>query len=279
MSHRDAKPNASELANSLRRLRIGLGVSQLEFALRLGISQRHVSFVELGRSVPSRALVLRWLRETGASVDECNAALLCAGFAPAFHAFASEQVQETPAFHALSDMLVAHEPCPGIIFDADWMISAMTEGGQWLCGIGMADFLATMTGPTAQMDMIAAAAHPGGLLSKVRNAPEVGYALLRQLRAEQCARRSLKERIDLFETSLLERYGSDCTKTPRAAGDPYLRLVIDTEFGTLSFLLVQSVFGLPQNVTSASLRTELWFPTDGETRQIISSRRLSGQSE
>lgn len=279
MIHRAAKPNAGELANHLRRMRIVLGVSQLEFAMRLGVSQRHVSFVELGRSNPSRPLVLRWLRETGASVDECNAALLCAGFAPAFHAFASEQVRETPAFQALSDMLVAHEPCPGIIFDADWMISAMTEGGQWLCGIGMADFLATMTGPTAQMDMIAAAAHPGGLLSKVRNAPEVGYALLRQLRAEQCARPSLEKRVDLLETSLLERYGPDCTETPRAAGDPYLRVVMDTEFGTLSFLLVQSVFGLPQNVTSASLRTELWFPTDDETRQIMSARGSSGRSD
>lgn len=274
MTHRAAKPDADGLANALRRMRVALGVSQLEFALRLGVSQRHLSFVELGRSKPSRALALRWFREAGASVDESNAALLCAGFAPAFHAFASEKIRETPAFQALSDMLVAHEPCPGIIFDADWMISAMTEGGQWLCGIGMADFLATMTGPTTQMDMIAAAAHPGGLLSKVRNGPEVGYALLRQLRAEQCARPSLVARVDLFETSLLERYGPDRTTTPRAAGDSYLRVVIDTEVGTLSFLLVQSVFGLPQNVTSASLRTELWFPTDAETRQILAAREL-----
>lgn len=279
MIHREAKPDAVDLANALRRMRIAFGVSQLELALRLGVSQRHLSFVELGRSKPSRPLVLKWFRETGASVDECNAALLCAGYAPAFHAFASEQVRETPAFQALSDMLVAHEPCPGIIFDADWMISAMTEGGQWLCGIGMADFLSTMPDPLVQMDMIAAAAHPGGLLSKVRNAPEVGYALLRQLRAEQCVRPSLEERVNRLEESLLDRYGPDCTEAPRAAGDSYLRLVVDTEFGTLSFLLVQSVFGLPQNVTSASLRTELWFPTDTWTRQVLTTRGASGRSD
>lgn len=268
MTNRSSPPG---LAPSLKAMRTSLGVSQMELAFRLGISQRHLSFVERGRSRPSRDLVLRWSRETGASTEDLNAALLGAGFAPAFREFGAEHVRETPGFKALSEMLVAHEPHPGIVFNADWMIIAMTEGGQWLCRVGMAGFLASMSGPLSQMDMIAALTHPGGMLSCVRNAPEVGFALLRQLRSEQLARPSLGPRVDGLEESLLRRYGDDCAELPRSAGDPYLRVVMDTEKGTLSFLLVQTVFGLPHSISPASLRTELWFPTDAQTRRVMAA--------
>lgn len=267
------------LGRNLKGMRTALGVSQMELALRLGISQRHLSFVEQGRAKPSRDLVLRWSRETGASADDRNAALLSAGFAPAFREFGADQVRETPGFKALSEMLVAHEPHPGIVFNADWMINAMTEGGQWLCGLALTDFLASMTGPPTQMDMIAALIHPGGMLSKVRNAPEVGFALLRQLRAEQLARPSLAERVDRLEQSLVQRYGADGADPSRAAGDPYLRVVMDTEMGSLSFLLVQTVFGLPHSISSASLRTELWFPTDDQTRRVMATRSAQARPE
>lgn len=260
------------LADNLRVMRTSRGIPQLELALRLGVSQRHVSFVELGRARPSRNLILSWARETGASMDERNAALVSAGFSPAFLEFGSEHVRNSPAFRALSEMLVAHEPYPGIVFDADWMICAMNECGQWLCTVGMAGFVTSMDGPPTEMDMIAAVAHPGGLLSRVRNAPEIGFALLTQLRAEQMTRPALRPRIDRLEESLKERFGHAAIGQPRAAGEPHLNLIMDTEFGTLSLLLVQTVFGLPQNVTPASLRTELWFPMDDHTRRVMALR-------
>lgn len=275
----NTRPDPAWLAQNLKRMRTSLGVSQMELALRLGISQRHLSFVEQGRAKPSRDLVLRWARETGASTDDRNAALLSAGFAPAFREFGADQVRETPGFKALSEMLVAHEPYPGIVFNADWMINAMTEGGQWLCGIGMAGFLESMDGAPTQMDMIAALVHPGGMLSQVRNAPEVGFALLRQLRSEQLARPSLAERVDRLEASLLQRYGSDGIEQPRAAGDPYLRVIMDTGVGSLSFLLVQTVFGLPHSISPASLRTELWFPANEQTRRVMATRCQTARAE
>ncbi|NZA25564.1 helix-turn-helix domain-containing protein [Luteimonas sp. SJ-92] len=253
-------------------MRASAAISQLELSLRLGVSQRHVSFVELGRALPSRGLILRWADATGATPDERNAALLGGGYSPAFFAFGAEHERGSPAFKALSDMLAAHEPNPGIIFDSDWMISAMNASGHWLCTLGMPDFLASMDGPPGEMDMIAAVSHPGGLLAKVRNAAEAGFALLRQLRTEQLTRPTLGPRVDRMERSLRERFGEDEDQRRRAAGDPHLQLVIDTELGTLAFLLVQTVFGLPQNVTQASLRTELWFPIDAETKRIMETR-------
>ncbi|WP_114953831.1 helix-turn-helix domain-containing protein [Sphingosinicella terrae] len=265
-------PIVNGLADILRQMRASARISQLELALRLGVSQRHVSFVELGRARPSRNLILSWAREAGASVDERNAALVSAGFAPAIVEFGSDPVQGSAAFRVLSDMLAAHDPFPGLIFDADWMIRAMNEAGQWLCGIAMADFLAGMDGPPSEMDMIASVAHPGGLLATVRNAAEVGFALLNQLRAEQLTRPSLRPRVDRLEESLRSRFGAQDAVHARAPGEPYLQLVADTAVGPLSFLLVQTVFGLPQNVTRESLRTELWFPVDEATRRVMTGR-------
>jgi transcriptional regulator with XRE-family HTH domain len=261
------------LADNLRQMRASRGISQLELGLRLGVSQRHVSFVELARARPSRSLIISWARETGATSDERNAALVSAGFTPSIVEFGVEHARDTAAFEALSQMLEAHDPFPGIIFDADWMIRAMNQGGQWLCGVAMSEFLADMDGPIGEMDMIAAVAHSGGLLACVRNAAEVGYALLNQLRAEQLTRPSLRPRIDRLEGSLLERFGPWQAEQMRAAGETQLQLIADTELGTLTFLLVQTVFGLPQNVTHASLRTELWFPTDEATRRIMAFHR------
>lgn len=253
-------------------MRTSCGIAQLELALRLGVSQRHISFVELGRATPSRTLILSWARETNASIDERNAALVSGGYSPAFLEFGAHHARHSPAFQALSDMLVAHEPFPGIVFDADWMICAMAEGGQWLCTVAMPEFLATMNTPSTEMDMIAAITHPGGLLSKLRNAPEAGFALLKQLRAEEMTRPALRPRVDRFETSLRERFGQRDMTQARSASEPHLHMIFDTEFGVLSFLLVQTIFGLPQNVTHASLRTELWFPLDAATRRVMAAQ-------
>jgi transcriptional regulator with XRE-family HTH domain len=256
------------LATLLRNMRRAAGLSQLELALRVGMSQRHVSFVELGRARPSRDLILSWTRETGGSVEQRNAALLRAGYSPSLQDLGPCQSRTSSELAALSGMLDAHEPYPGMVFDADWMICAMNQGGQWLCKLTMADFVADMDGPSTRMDMIAAATHPGGLLSTVRNAAEAGFALLAQLRAEELTRPALGSRIDEYERSLRQRFGCR-TAQGRAAGDPQLSIVMDTPFGALSFLLVQTIYGLPQNVTHASLRTELWFAVDGLTRRTM----------
>jgi transcriptional regulator with XRE-family HTH domain len=245
-------------------MRIGLGISQLELALRLGMSQRHIGFVELGRARPSMNLILNWTRETGGTIDERNAALVSAGYSPAL--VRSDRVDDdSPALRALADMLAAHDPFPGIVFDADWMIKASNDGGQWLCDVAMPGFYEPSDPPPDDLDMIACVTHPGGLLSRVANAGATGYALLEQMRMEELTRPSLKQRIDAFEASIIERYGP-FDRSVRSPGDTHLRVVLETDHGEMTFLLVQSVFGLPQNATQQSLRLELWFPADEATR-------------
>jgi transcriptional regulator with XRE-family HTH domain len=272
LSHAAVRINeAPSAAAILRQMRIALGISQLELALRLGMSQRHIGFVELARARPSLSLILSWTRETGGSIDERNAALLSAGYSPALLEGEQSESRESPAFRALHEMLKAHEPYSGIIFDADWKIRCMSEAGFWLCGVMMPGFIKLIDQDADEIDMIACVAHPEGLLSKVVNAAEAGHVLLRQLRTEELTRPSLKPRVDHLERSLAERFGEAFHST-RSPGDTYLQLVVDTEFGRMTFLMVQTVFGLPQNVTQSSLRTELWFPADDATRVIMATR-------
>lgn len=253
----------------LKGIRAAAGISQMELALRLGVSQRHIGFVELGRSRPSRNLILSWCRESSGTADARNAALISAGYSADFLELEDDLSRDSSAFRAVSEMLAAHDPSPGIIFDADWMIRGMNDGGQWLCGIMMAGYLAGLRGSAGEIDMIASLAHCDGLLSKVSNAAEVGDVLLRQLRTEELMRPSLKSRIDELAASLEQRFPQYSPASQRPAAEPHLQLIVDTDFGKMTFLLVQTIFGLPQNITHSSLRIELWFPVDDATEDLM----------
>lgn len=93
-------------ASILRSMRKALGISQLELSLRLGMSQRHIGFVELGRARPSLSLILSWTRETGASIDERNAALVSAGYSPALLESNPISCRQPAEIRTLREMLV-----------------------------------------------------------------------------------------------------------------------------------------------------------------------------
>ena len=107
------------------------------------------------------------------------------------------------------------------------------------------------------------------MLSRLRDPWVAGGALLDQLRSEQWARPTLQPRIDRYEASLVDRFGRRPDTAPRPASAPHLNMIFDTDAGTMSFFTIQCVFALPQDVTLASLRVELWFPADEATRSIM----------
>lgn len=248
----------------LRGARSSRGISQLDLALSLGVSQRHMSFVESGRSRPSRDLILNWMNEVGATVSERNAALLEAGYAAAGRGPA--QLEEPACAH--HRVLDAHDPLPGLIFDADWRMIRTNAGMKWLFGQVMAGFLASDEGSRSDWDMISGVAHPGGLLSKMIDPETYGARLLRQLRIEELTRPSLNSRVNVLEQALHDRLGHRSAMDSDAI-EPGLSLCFDTEHGRLSFFTVQCMFRLPQDAASTSVRAGLWFPADGTTRSVL----------
>ncbi|WP_033075610.1 helix-turn-helix domain-containing protein [Sphingopyxis sp. MWB1] len=256
----------------LKSLRESSRISQLELALRLNVSQRHVSFVESGRARPSRGLIENWASETEAPPSLCNAALHRAGYTPLVGGVTVDNGGLAETMAALQTMLDMHEPFAGLVFDADWIAHLGNRASHWLIMQLLPDYRIHHYDGLQGFDMIAAVTHKGGLLSRMRDPWGAGGALLDQLRDEQWVRPALKPRVDAYEASLHQRFGRRPEGGARRQSGPYLNLIFDTCWGEMRFLTVQSVFALPQDVTLTSLRTELWFPADEATRHLMQTQ-------
>lgn len=263
------------LPKLLRHTRNRCRVSQMELALRLGVSQRHVSYLESARARPSRELLLAWMREVDAPPSIRNAALIQAGFAVRPGDTGLGNPARGAARLALEQVLSAHDPFPALVFDVDRIMVDVNRGGQWLWSVLMPEYLASAAGKAAHIDMIDALIHPGGLFRRRRDPGAAGAIFLGLLRAEEWLRPSLRERADALAQALTQRFGSMPDEHPREPGRPALNFVFDTEYGPWSFIIIQSLFGLPQDIAVDTLRIELWFPADGATRAAVLARAPS----
>lgn len=253
----------SELSALLREMRLQAGCSQLELSLRLGVSQRHVNFIERDRSRPSRPLLLAWLRAVGSSASQSTAAMLHAGYAPARRNGASPG-SPTHSDSVLLRAVALHHPYPAMAFDADWYVVQANPASRWLCEVVMPGVW-----QGERLDMLAALAHPGGWLACAREPARIAGALLGQLRAEQWMRPELRRRIDALEDSLACRYGKLELSADRDPSATSFNATLDTQLGPLAFCAVQARAGLPNEDAGAGLRVELWFPADDHTASVM----------
>jgi transcriptional regulator with XRE-family HTH domain len=259
--------NQGRVGEHLRRWRARRGWSQLRVAVDYNVSARHLSFVETGRARPSRALIIHLARSLGATNEELNACLLVCGYAPQ-HVIDLE-VAKSALSATLNEMIGRHDPYPAFVFNADWVMARLNSGGQWLYSVLMPDLWATVADPGAGVDMVASLIDSEGLFSRMRNAASVGWALLRQLRLEQLTNPGLQPRADRLEASLRHRFPDYDPHDEPERADPSLHLNFDTARGPLSFFTLQSVVGIPQQITVATPRVELWFPADPYTREVF----------
>jgi transcriptional regulator with XRE-family HTH domain len=256
------------LPETLQRTRQARRVSQLELALRLGVSQRHVSFVETGRARPSRDLLTRWLGELDAPLALRNAALLQAGFAPAYRATTLDDPDLAQARAALQRLLKAHEPMPALVLDAQWNLLQLNRGGEWLATTLMTpEALAGSGGPANLLDMLV---HPMGLTRQLLNLREAGPAFLSQMRAETALQPALAPKVEAFAALLRDRLGR---RVPQAAlpgpQAPVLTLRFASPFGELAFFRMFTTFGTPQDISLASLKVEHMFAADEATDAVL----------
>lgn len=254
-------------AHILRLTRNTRRISQVELASRLAISPRHVSFLETGRAQPSRELVVAWMRELGAPASVRNAALHEAGFAP--HGGLQERDPRNEASRCgLMQIVDLHEPLPGLVFDAAWRVLRINRAGRWLCSLVMPRYCAHLGHNLDGMDIIDAMAHEDGLFCAMRNARAASELLLRRLQLEALTSEALSARVSRCVESLQARYGVRAG-VDRDADAQVVTFSFDTPLGLLRFATYQAPFGLPHDVTPTSLRCELWFPVDRETRAVM----------
>jgi transcriptional regulator with XRE-family HTH domain len=262
---------SAPLCHTLQSARKSRRLSQLELSLRMGVSQRHVSFVESGRARPSRELVLAWMRELDAPLALRNAALLQAGFAPVYAEDAWGHESLAPVQQALAQLLAAQDPMPATVLDAHWNVLQLNRGAQWLA-MTLMPWLASQVPdatPTKPLNIIDAILHPEGMFSRLKNLDEVAPMLLAHLRDDALANPALRPRVDQLTQMFKARLGVQALHPLPAQLTPVLTSRFDTPHGELAFFSLFTTFGSPQHITLASLRVEHICAADAHTREVL----------
>jgi transcriptional regulator with XRE-family HTH domain len=273
---------------TLQQARKAKRLSQLELSMRVGVSQRHVSFVESGRAQPSRDLLIAWLQELDAPLVVRNAAMLQAGYAPVYSAAPLGDPRLAQANEALVQLMKAHDPQPAFVIDAQWNVVHLNRGGLWLALTLMPWAQALLVGHTpesasdstfggapasAPINLLDMLSHPEGFTKHMTNLAEVGPALLAHLRDDASVQPALTPKVEAFAALLRGRLGSASLHTgwPSQAA-PVLTSRFATVHGELAFFSMFTTFGTPQDITLASLRVEHMFAADEATRKVLQAQ-------
>jgi transcriptional regulator with XRE-family HTH domain len=252
----------SRFPTELRRWRTARRMSQLELALRAGTTQRHVSFIEQGRSRPGRGMVLRLAESMELTLRERNALLLSADFAPAFSESALDDEALRPVRQALDTILDGHLPYPAIVVrDHGILVTANRAFDVFNEGVDPA-----LLEPPA--NMFRHALHPDGLAPRVRNLPEWGRHITDHLRAV-LARSPDPELEELLAE--LESY-----LPPLPAELDVLGFAVPLELasadGDLRLITTITSFATAADVTLAELQLEAFLPADDRTAEVLRRR-------
>jgi transcriptional regulator with XRE-family HTH domain len=248
----------------LRAWRSSRGKSQLALAVEAGISARHLSFVETGRSKPSREMVLTLAEHLEVPLRDRNVLLEAAGFAAVYRETPLDAPVMSDVRGALSHILDASEPNPTLVVNRRYDILLANEAAIRLLSF----FAPTWRGKKNAALMLLS---PEGLRPAVANWSEVASHIVHRLRSELSAIRA-RDRADeeMLERAIaaqaeLEVPSSSTTRPPSILIPVQLRrdgLVLDL-FTTITTL------GTPLDITLQELRIETFFPVDAKSRQAL----------
>ncbi|MDF4252635.1 helix-turn-helix transcriptional regulator [Streptomyces sp. WMMB303] len=262
--------DAPSVGTLLRGWRERAALSQLELALRADSSARHISFIETGRTAPSREMVLKLAATLDVPVRERNTLLLSAGFAPAFAATPLDDPALQQVRGALERMVAAYQPYPALVLDGCYTVVAANAGLAALLE-GVAPHL--LEPPLNAMRITL---HPEGLAPRIRNLAEWRGHLLDQMSRQLALHRSPALRALHDEVAAYPLPGADAAAPGDAAapvpGDQprfALPLVIEHGGQTLSFLSTIATFNTPLDVTVSELAVETFLPADAATAKAL----------
>lgn len=257
------QPGAGALLREWRRRR---RLTQLDLALDAGISARHLSFVETGRSTPSPEMVLLLAEQLGVPFRERNQMLLAAGHAPVFPERALEDPEMAPVREALDLILGGHDPNPAVVVDRGWNLvaanAAMTTLGDWVDP-------ALLEPP---VNVMRVGLHPRGMAARILNLGEVHAHFAGRLERQVAITgdADLAALLDEVRGYPHPPYEHD-PASEIAAGNiltPLMR-VRGPDERELSFFFTVATFGTAVEVTASELSIELGFPADAPTAEFL----------
>lgn len=254
--------------NLLTHWRLARGLSQLRLATEADISSRHLSFLETGRSQPSREMVLHLSDALEIPLRERNSLLLAAGFAPQFAETDLDDPEMAHVRHILELMLGGYNPFGAIAVDRAWDVVLANRSFERLMA------LMNVEGCSGS-NILELLFSPEGIRPYIANWDEVGYHLIQRVHREALDSGNRPEAQDLLN-SLLSRAGvPQLWRMLDVQSVPDLLVPVHLRAGGADLRLFTAIttLGTPQDVTLQELRIEAFLPADPDTEMQL--RRLA----
>ncbi len=249
-------PAVPQLGELLRYWRQERGKSQLALSMDSGISQRHLSFVESGRSAPSRDFLSVVSDALNIPLRERNVLLLASGYAPQYSEQSMDAGQMAIVTRAIDRMLQQHEPHPAIVLDRHWNVVRTNQSAPRFFG-SFVD-LEARPKPRNLLDLMF---DPAGMRPFVEEWETVAAGLLQRVRRE-----AVGQVLDVELQKLLKRLreypGVAALRRSAAPQSPVLPITFRRDNQRLSYFSLITTVGTPQCITAQELRVECMFPTD-----------------
>jgi transcriptional regulator with XRE-family HTH domain len=251
----------------LRDWRLRRRMSQLDLSSEAGISARHLSFLETGRSRPSREMVLHLAESLDVPLRERNPLLLAAGYAPTYQATDFDAPEMQPVREVLERLLAAHEPYPAILVDRRWQLVSANRAALVLVEGVDPELLQPPS------NVLRVSLHPRGLAPRIVNIGTWSAHIIENLR-RQIAVTGDEELRDLERE--LVGYAADlgitvprAVETSRAIAMP---MRLRTDGGELALMTMIATFGTALDITLAELTLETFLPADAATAAALYAR-------
>jgi len=262
----DTEREPQSVGELIRFWRTQRRLTQMNLALDANLSTKHLSFVETGRSQPSRQLLVHLAQHLDLPIAERNRLLLAGGFAPPYLEQPYDGDVMRPLRESLSRLLEAHEPNPALIVDGLWNLIEAN---------GAASLLFDGVDPELlepPINVLRLAVHPGGLPRISSMTAACSAPLIHRLR------RKSREDADPALSELMEEVESYLPDDPPTspATQPVVSLDLRTPLGEVSLFTVIATLGAPLEVTAADLAIETFLPMD--ERSAARLGELSGKS-
>jgi transcriptional regulator with XRE-family HTH domain len=237
-------------------------MSQLDLALGAEVSARHISFVETGRSRPSRDMLIRLGEQLEIPLSDRNTLLLAAGFAPVYSRTPLDDPSLDAARAAIDLVINGHEPFPAFAVDRYWNLVAANRPAFGLLS-GVSSSLLE-----APVNVLRISLHPEGVAPRIVNLPVWRTHLLNRLQRQIEATADAKL-ANLFHELSSYPFEGAVSHDDQGFGEIALPLQIRTDKGVLSFISTITVFGAVHDITLEELAIESFYPADNATADLL----------
>ncbi len=255
-------PERQGVGPLLREWRTRRRLSQMDLALEAGVSTRHLSFVETGRSRPSAEMVVTLAEQLDVPLRDRNQLLLAAGHAPRYEQRDLDAPAMGPVREALDSVLAGHEPYPAVVVDRHWgMVAANSALG--VLTEGVAPHLLE-----PPVNVLRASLHPEGCAPRIVNLAEWRAHLLDRVGRQAVA--TGDPALVALHAEVAAYPGGDGSPAPDlAAGEIAVPLRIRYRDTELAFISTMTLFGTAVDITLSELAIESFFPADDVTGRLL----------